>query len=508
MPTSVHSDVEASAVDKEAVMHLERAPLNGLSREDEEFLANFSSDEKKHVINKWRLMPMLVLLYLFAYIDKTNIGNAKIEGLLPSLEMTGEQYNVALAIFFVPYVLAEVPSNIILNYFNRPSVYLGGLIFIWGVIMMCTGFVRDFSSLVAIRFLLGMFEAGFLPGAILIISKWYLPNETQTRIAILYTSAASGGAFSGLLAFGIAKMTGLAGYEGWRWIFIIEGIATIVLAIMCFFLLVDSPSSSTSWLSPSEIRYLEARQIANSIQTQQRKAAKNWPTILSVLTDWKIYLLILGSWSNAVPNYAMKFTMPQIIKGMGFTSARAQLLTIPPYTAGALSAYGFSVFSDRFSWRFPFIVVPQLLQVIAFSILFTQGSNIEDNVAVCYFGVCLACFGMYPILPGVNAWNVSNTPNPAKRAISIGYLICMGNVGGLIGSFIYKKDEAPRYITGYGNSFAFASAGIVACVVLEMVLLRVNHKREGMTENEVRERFTQEELEDLEDKSPLYRYTL
>ncbi|KAL4912758.1 MFS general substrate transporter [Aspergillus aurantiobrunneus] len=510
MPRTKTSDIENISSEKEAAMHLERQDAYGLSHEDEEFLANFSDEEKKRVLHKWRLIPMLVLLYLVAYIDKTNIGNAKIEGLLPSLGMSGEQYNIALAIFFIPYVLAEVPSNIILNHFNKPSVYLGGLIFIWGVVMMCTGFVQNFDSLVAIRFLLGLFEAGFLPGAVLIISKWYLPNETQTRIAILYTSAASGGAFSGLLAFGIAKMDGLAGFEGWRWIFIIEGLATISLAIMCFFLLVDSPSTS-KWLTPSEIRFLEARQIANNTthsHSHSNNSTIDWPAILSVLTDWKVYLLILGSWSNAVPNYAMKFTMPQIITGMGFTAARAQLLTIPPYAVGALSAYVFSVFADRYTWRMPFILVPQLAQVVAFSILFTKAPAIEENVAACYFGVCLACFGMYPILPGVNAWNVSNTPNPTKRAISIGYLICMGNVGGLIGSFIYREDEAPRYVTGYGNSFAFASAGIVACLVLEGVLFCVNRRREKVSEREVRERYSDEELRGLGEKSPLFRYTL
>ncbi|CAG7932935.1 unnamed protein product [Penicillium olsonii] len=156
-----------------------------------------------------RLVPMFVLLYLVAYIDKTNIGNAKIEGLLPSLGMGGIQYNIALSIFFIPYVPA----------------------------------------------------AGFLPGAVLVISKWYLPNETQTRIAILYTSAASGGAFSGLLAYVIAKMDGTAGYEGWRWIFIIEGLATILMAVACYTLLLDSPSLSPGWLSPEEIRFLELRQM-------------------------------------------------------------------------------------------------------------------------------------------------------------------------------------------------------------------------------------------------------
>lgn len=173
---------------------------------------------------------------------------------------------------------------------------------------------------------------------------------------------------------------------------------------MCFFLLLDSPSRSTSWLTPREIRFLELRQIANSIDASpqpsdpdtpetETKRKTNYPAITSVLTDWKVYLLILGSWSNAVPNYAMKFTMPQIITGMGFEAARAQLLTIPPYALGAFSAYIFSVFADRYSWRMPFIVVPQVAQVVAFAVLFTHAESIEENVAVCYFGVCLACFG-------------------------------------------------------------------------------------------------------------------
>lgn len=178
---------------------------------------------------------MLVLLYLMAYLDKTNIGNAKIEGLLDSLGMAGVQYNVALSIFFIPFVLAEVPSNMVLHLFKRPSLYIGTIVFCWGVIMTLHGVVQTYGGLIAIRFFLGLFEyatlrsfinvetlilprAGFLPGAILVISKWYLPNETQTRIALLYTSAASGGAFSGLLAFGIAKMDGIAGLEGWRWV--------------------------------------------------------------------------------------------------------------------------------------------------------------------------------------------------------------------------------------------------------------------------------------------------
>ncbi|KAK2063981.1 major facilitator superfamily transporter [Colletotrichum caudatum] len=509
--SSDRSDIEHVSPGKDSVRHDEYQSHGGMRPEDAEFLACFPEEKKKKAVRKvdYRLIPMLVLLYLMAYLDKTNIGNAKIEGLLSSLGMTGVQYNVAVSVFFIPFVLAEVPSNMVLHLFKRPSLYIGGIVTCWGVVMTCNGVVQSYGGLISVRIFLGLFEAGFLPGAILIISKWYLPNETQTRIALLYTSAASGGGFSGLLAFGIAKMDGVGGYEGWRWIFVLEGLATVAIGVMCFFFLVDSPSLS-EWLDEDEKRYLTLRQESRRVvrPDEFRDSHFDKQAFISVLTDWKIYLLILVNWSNAVPNYAMKFTMPQIIKNMGYTSANAQLLTIPPYAVGAMSAYIFSVFADRHSWRMPFILGPQLCLVVAFSILFVKSADIKDNIALCYFAVCLACFGMYPILPGVNAWNVANTPSPTKRAISIGFLVCVGNIGGLIGSYIYIDKESPRYPTGFGTSFGFASSGIVAAITLEVLLLRLNKKKALVSEEEVRQRYTDEELDRMGEKSPLFKYAV
>lgn len=115
---------------------------------------------------------------------------------------------------------------------------------------------------------------------------------------------------------------------------------------------------------------------------------------------------------------------------------------------------------------------------------------------------------MYPILPGVNAWNVANCPNPQKRAISIGFLICIGNVGGLIGSYIYLDREAPKYPTGYGTSLAFVSAGIFASTTLEFVLRKLNAKKAQMSESEVRATYTEQDLDDMGEKSPLFKYAL
>lgn len=144
------------------VEHLEPHMRAGLSREDAEFLHSWEADPKRqaHVFHKvdWRLCPMLAILYLISHLDRANIGNAKIEGLEASLGMSGTDYNVALAVFFVPYVLCEVPSNMLLAKFAKPSLYIGILIFLWGIVMTLSGVVQNFGGLVATRFFLGLFE--------------------------------------------------------------------------------------------------------------------------------------------------------------------------------------------------------------------------------------------------------------------------------------------------------------------------------------------------------------
>lgn len=193
-------------------------------------------------------------------------------------------------------------------------------------------------------------------------------------------------------------MDGVAGLDGWRWIFILEGIFTVAIAVMCIFLLCDSPALSTRWLDDEEIRYLELRQLARrstSPSDYKDNSGKHFDIAIfkDILYDYKIYLLIFANWSNAVPNYAMKFTMPTILTSMGYTSANAQLLTIPPYAIGAISAYAFAIFADKYSWRYPFIIGPQLCLVTAFAVLFGLSGDIENNVGACYFAVCLATFG-------------------------------------------------------------------------------------------------------------------
>lgn len=242
-------------------------------------------------------------------------------------------------------------------------------------------------------------------------------------MALFYCASAASGAFSGLLAAAIAKMNGIGNYEGWRWIFIIEGLATILMGVAVFWMLPDSPEHATGrWLTHDEARFLKLSHILTrgvqkkkKVNAEGKKTNFQWSILAQVLKDWQIYLQAMIFASNAVPNYGLKFTMPQILRNMGYTSTNAQLLTAPPYACGAISALISALLADRYTWRMPFIVGAQALLIIAYSILFAKAEHIRNNVALCYFAVHVACVGIYPILPGCNAWTINNLAGPAKR---------------------------------------------------------------------------------------------
>lgn len=167
----------------------------------------------------FKLIPWLTLLYLCAFLDRTNIGNAKVDGLQKDLKMTQGQYNASLSIFFVSYAIFEPITNVLLKRF-RPRVFLTVTVILWGIVMTCMGLVKSFSGLCAARWFLGVAEAGLFPGVNYYLSCWYKRSEFGIRAAIFFSAAALAGSFGGLLAAGINKMKGVGGLDGWSWIFV------------------------------------------------------------------------------------------------------------------------------------------------------------------------------------------------------------------------------------------------------------------------------------------------
>jgi MFS family permease len=241
----------------------------------EDVIAELPHAEGQRALKKvdYRLVPLLSLLYLVAFIDRSNIGNAKIAGLEDDLNLEGLRYNTVVTAFFVSYGLFEVPSNIVLKLWrpssrliftyyrahdaNMKPVWIAILMFSWGLVMTLMGIVSSYGGLIAARFCLGIAESGFFPAgqytymrtflvtesnihsATYLLTIWYRRYEVQKRMAVFYTAASLSGAFSGLLAYGIEQMDGISGLGGWQWIFILEGLVPVAMSLVVWKLLPD-----------------------------------------------------------------------------------------------------------------------------------------------------------------------------------------------------------------------------------------------------------------------------
>jgi sugar phosphate permease len=179
------------------------------------------------------------------YLDRTNVGNARLVNLEKDLGMKGLDYNIALSIFFPFYVAAEIPSNMMLKR-TRPSIWFTFIMVCWGLIMLCMGFVHNLSGLLACRVFLGIAEGGLFPGVNFFITMWYRRTECGLRLAVFFSAATMAGAFGGLLARAISQMAGVGGRPGWSWIFILEGLITLVVGSFSYWVINDYPST---WVS-------------------------------------------------------------------------------------------------------------------------------------------------------------------------------------------------------------------------------------------------------------------
>ena len=252
------------SVDHVSNTSLEIAPNQARNKKlPPELVRNMSLEERQHQERSLtrkidaRLLPMLVLMYIMNYLDRNNIAAARLAGLEDpkdegGLNLTSTQYLTALSILFVGYLLMQIPSNLFLNKIGKPALYLPSVMIVWGVISAATAGAQSYGGLIAIRFFLGFVEAAYFPGCLFFLSSWYTRKELGFRTAILYSGSLLSGAFSGLISAGITNgLDGARGLRAWRWLFIIEGVITIFIAFVAYFLLPNFPRT-TSWLTETE----------------------------------------------------------------------------------------------------------------------------------------------------------------------------------------------------------------------------------------------------------------
>ncbi|KAF2681750.1 MFS general substrate transporter [Lentithecium fluviatile CBS 122367] len=470
--------------------------------------ASFAHLDEKAILRKMdlRLIPMLALLYLLSFLDRGNIGNAKIEGLVEDLGMTGPQYNWTLTVFFFTYAAFEVPSNLLLKKL-RPSVWLPSIMVAWGIVMTLMGIVQNFEGLLIARIFLGVTEAGLFPGVAYYITMWYCRHEAQLRQALFFSAASIAGAFSGLLAFGISKMDGVGNLEGWRWIFILEGILTVVVAIIAYFTLFDFPETA-SFLTEEERAFVvwrlkyQGQNKDDEVQVAQDDSFQ-WRFVKDAFLDWQIWVNIWVYWGIVAPLYGISLFLPTIIRGLGYTSSTAQLLTVPIYITASVLAVAVAYVSDKYGKRSPFILVCLGIMAVGFIMCISTSTP-----GVIYAGVFIAACALYPAFPGNITWLSNNLAGSTKRATGQAIQIAMGNLAGAMASNFYRSKDAPHYVLGHALELTFIVAGIFAGLILVLNYRRINKKRERQMAEGAHNGYTPEEMSALGDRAITFRYFL
>jgi MFS family permease len=445
-----------------------------------------------------RVIPVLSVLYLLAFLDRTNIANASVFGLVKDLNLVGNEYNTALTIFFVPYIIFEIPSNILLKRL-KPSIWLPSCMFMFGVVTICQGFVQGYGGLLTTRFFLGLFEAGMFPGSFYLIGMWYKRHEAQKRYTFFFASTTLAGAFGGLLASAIGKMQGIRGYLGWRWIFILEGILTCVVSIACFFLIPNFPEQ-TKWLSPEEKAFVKAR-----LRDDQGRSALERPItfkdVLNCFKDYKFFLGGLMYFGLIVPAYGYAYFAPGIIQSYGYSPIQTQLHSVPPWA----TAFGFSMlvafFSDKLRHRFLFTLIPICVSIAGFAILITTHYNHHLE----YGALFLITSGTYSAMPIIVCWFTMNLGGHHRRAVGAAWQIGFGNIGGIIATYSFtKSDKVHFYHKGYSICLGFICLSATSCVLYFVACTMQNKRKEKIRDVGL----TEYEKIEMGDMSPDYRYML
>jgi len=303
----------------------------------------------------------------------------------------------------------------------------------------------------------------------------------------------------GVLAFLISKMDGIGGLHGWAWIFLLEGLATVVFAVASFFLIVDYPETAT-FLTVEEKQYLlERLRVDRSSSSMLFDMRFVW----AAFKDWKVYLQTGIYIGFILPIYALSLFLPTIITELGFTAAHAQLLTVPPYIAALPIVVSCAILSDKYKIRGPFILVGAVFGITGFAVIMNT-----TKPWVGYGGAVLGAIGGVVPISSSLAWIGNNVAGDVKRAVFIAIVLSLSNYFGIIGSFIYTQSDAPRYHTGHSIVIGCFCLTFGLTIVAMFTYHRLNKKKEELCRREGINDSQRDEFADLGDESPLFRYTL
>ncbi|KAI9497285.1 major facilitator superfamily domain-containing protein [Zychaea mexicana] len=448
-----------------------------------------------------RILTSVTLLYLFAFIDRTNIGNAKILGMQEDLDLERDnRMSICLTAFFITYILFEVPGNILVKKLG-PKIALPAISFAFGLVTMCIGFCYNFGGLFAGRFFLGIAEAAIMPGISYTLGTFYRRHELITRVGIYASCASLAGAFGGLLAIGFSYIPPWGIMHTWRNIFFFEGILTMIAAVIAYFMLAKNPETA-SFLTEEERRIGQLR-IQLESMTRKHEDLK-MAHFKNGILNWNTIFLSLGLFSSLLCMNSIAVFMPSLLSEMGWGTVETQLLTVPPYALGCIICISSSILSDRFKTRGIFLYgMAAPFMTIGFAVLIA----LPDHMGPRYMAIFFATAGAFTGSPMFVGWLVDNTAGPMTRAIASAFSISAGSIGALISTWTYLPEQAPDYLAGNIINLVCAILVFVGAGLGTFYMNWENVQREKGNRDHIIDGLTQEQIEDLGHKHPSFRFT-
>ncbi|CAI7664437.1 unnamed protein product [Penicillium glandicola] len=453
--TAPDEDVEKATIPA----HEEKPPTANLPTIDPEL--------ERRVVKKldWHVPTLMGFFYLLAFLDRSNIGNAKIAGMEEDLGLDGKSYAWLLTIFYISYTVFEFQA--LMWKIVKPHQWAAFVVFSWGLVASCQAAVTNWQGMMALRFLMGAFEAGFGPGVPYLLSFFYRRHELGLRCGLFLSAAPLANTFAGALAYGITS--GHAAVANWRLLFLVEGVPVCAAAVLAWFYVPDSPLHA-KFLTDEEKDLARARALQQSGEPD-RTGKIQWKELAMTLLDVKAWLTALMYFSCNVSFSSLPVFLPTILKEMGFTAINAQGLTAPPFFASFLATIATTWVADRIQQRGLTIAALSLVGGVGYILCATCTS-----VGVRYFGVFLAACGVFPSIANILPWVLNNQGSDTRRGGGIILLNVVGQCGPFLGTNIFPDDQAPRYVKGMSICAAFMFFTTFLALCLRVLLVWENRR--------------------------------
>ncbi|KAF6836601.1 major facilitator superfamily transporter [Colletotrichum plurivorum] len=481
----IASEKAAADEEKPAALELERSNTHNSEAAKEARrhqhiealgIPDWQAKEKKIVRTlDMTLLPQLWILYMFNYLNRTNIAQARLDDdFEATLNLGDTDYSTAVALLTVGYMLAQLPSNMLITRV-RPALYLPACAILWSGVSAATAAVKSPQELFAVQFVLGIIEAPLFPGAVYLMSCWYTRRELALRTALLYSGLVLAQAFSGLIAAGVfSGMSGAAGIAGWKWLFVLEAALSAFFALTAFFILPNYPSSKNGgamWSMTEEMRRIAVARI-EADRVEQATESTVWHGLRLALTDVKTYIFIFMN-IFMTSSYGFNNFFPTMVRGFGLgSSTMALVLTAPPYILGTIVSFFVAWSSDRKKERGFHIMANNCISITGFVI-----SVATLSTPARYTAAFLYTSGSFSANALVYTWAVSSlNQTPEKRAAGGAIVNIMGHLGNVISPYFFPDSHSPRYTMAMILQIVFAGLTFCMAFTSKTYLKRQNKK--------------------------------